>query len=111
MRKIWLVFIPGHSPGSRPGTTVRKKTHMASKLPQIRVFHSTLNRQRDQRRIEKENMALLKRLQSAKPTPGLIRSEQLKDYQNNTRVLGAAYPACTTTMSKRSTSKAPSALC
>ncbi|XP_075948107.1 uncharacterized protein LOC142950093 [Anarhichas minor] len=101
----------GHSPGPRPGSTARKKTHTASKLPQIRFSHSALNRQREQRRIEKENLTLLKRLESVKLTPGLIRSEQLKDYQRNTRILGAAlYPVCmSTTKSQRSTSKAPSA--
>ncbi|KAM6941753.1 cilia- and flagella-associated protein 97 [Lycodopsis pacificus] len=95
----------------RPGCTARKKTHMASKLPQIHLFHSAVNRQREQRRIEKENLALLKRLESVKPTPGLIRSEQLKDYQRHTRIFGAAsYPVCmSTTKSQRSTSKAPSA--
>ncbi|KAK9540439.1 hypothetical protein VZT92_002892 [Zoarces viviparus] len=99
-----------HSPGPRPGSTARKKPHTASKLPQIRSSHSALNRQREQQRIEKENLAFLKRLESVKPTPGLKCSEQLKDYQRNTRIVGAAsYPVCmSTTMSERSTSKAPS---
>ncbi|XP_075947392.1 uncharacterized protein LOC142949563 isoform X3 [Anarhichas minor] len=44
------------SPGPRPGSTARKKTHTASKLPQIRFSHSALNRQREQQRIEKENL-------------------------------------------------------
>ncbi|KAM6941440.1 uncharacterized protein PEZ65_003461 isoform 2-T2 [Lycodopsis pacificus] len=98
------------SPGPRPGSTARKKTHTASKLPQIRFSHSALNRQREQQRIEKENLAFLKRLESVKPTPGLKCSEQLKDYQRHTRIVGAAsYPVCmSTTMSERSTSKAPS---
>ncbi|XP_075947391.1 uncharacterized protein LOC142949563 isoform X2 [Anarhichas minor] len=98
------------SPGPRPGSTARKKTHTASKLPQIRFSHSALNRQREQQRIEKENLAFLKRLESVKPTPGLKCSEQLKDYQRNTRIVGAAsYPVCmSTTMSERSTSKTPS---
>ncbi|XP_068583161.1 cilia- and flagella-associated protein 97-like isoform X2 [Cebidichthys violaceus] len=98
------------SPGPRPGSTAMKKTHMASKLPQIRFSHSALNRQREQQRIERENLAFLKRLESVKPTPGLKRSEQLKDYQRNIRIVGApSYPVCmSTTMSERSTSKTPS---
>ncbi|KAK9540806.1 hypothetical protein VZT92_003232 [Zoarces viviparus] len=93
------------------GTTARETTHMATKLPQGRFFHSTLNRQRDHRRIEQENLALIKRLDSTKPTPSLIRSEQLKDYLNNTKILGAAsYPGCmSTNMSEQSTSQTPSA--
>ncbi|XP_068583351.1 cilia- and flagella-associated protein 97-like isoform X2 [Cebidichthys violaceus] len=94
----------------RPRSTAMKKTHMASKLPQIRFSHSALNRQREQQRIERENLAFLKRLESVKPTPGLKRSEQLKDYQRNIRIVGApSYPVCmSTTMSERSTSKTPS---
>ncbi|XP_054460787.1 cilia- and flagella-associated protein 97 isoform X2 [Anoplopoma fimbria] len=98
------------SPGPRPGSTARKKTHMASKLPHIRLSHSALNRQREQQRIERENLAFLKRLESVKPTPGLKRSEQMKDYQRHIGFVGApSYPVCmSTTKSERSTSKTPS---
>ncbi|XP_055487995.1 cilia- and flagella-associated protein 97 isoform X1 [Leucoraja erinacea] len=47
----------------------------------VRVYHSTLNRQREQERIERENLAFLKRLEAVKPTVGLKRSTQLYDYQ------------------------------
>ncbi|XP_068444863.1 cilia- and flagella-associated protein 97 isoform X2 [Clinocottus analis] len=99
------------SPGPRPGSTTRKNpSHMASKLPHIRLSHSALNRQREQRRIEKDNLAFLKRLESVKPTPGLNRSEQLKDYQRHIGSVGApSYPVCMSpTKSERSTSKTPS---
>ncbi|XP_029288554.1 cilia- and flagella-associated protein 97 isoform X2 [Cottoperca gobio] len=69
------------SPGPRAGSTVKKRTPTASKSPQVRLSHSALNRQREQQRIERENLAFLKRLDSTKPTPGLKRSEQLEDYQ------------------------------
>ncbi|KAM9329072.1 cilia- and flagella-associated protein 97 [Gastrophryne carolinensis] len=54
-----------------------------------RLYHSTLNRQREQQRIERENMALLKRLESVKPTVGMTRSEQLMDYQRQAGYLSA----------------------
>ncbi|XP_067885507.1 cilia- and flagella-associated protein 97 isoform X5 [Heterodontus francisci] len=57
---------------------VRSKTAMPST---VRVYHSTLNRQREQERIERENLAFLKRLEAVKPTMELRRSNQLLDYQ------------------------------
>nr|XP_015201174.1 PREDICTED: cilia- and flagella-associated protein 97 isoform X1 [Lepisosteus oculatus]XP_015201175.1 PREDICTED: cilia- and flagella-associated protein 97 isoform X1 [Lepisosteus oculatus] len=56
--------------------------------PPGKLYHSALNRQREQQRIERENMAFLKRLESVKPTVGMKRSEQLADYQRQTRYLG-----------------------
>ncbi|XP_032387741.1 cilia- and flagella-associated protein 97 isoform X3 [Etheostoma spectabile] len=99
-----------HSPGSRPGSTARKKNHVANKLPFSRLSHSALNRQREQQRIERENLALLKRLESVKPTPGLKRSEQLEDYQRHIGYAGApSYSVCMSTARKeRSSSKTPS---
>ncbi|XP_064201148.1 cilia- and flagella-associated protein 97 [Anguilla rostrata] len=61
--------------------------------PPVRPCHSALNRQREQQRIERENMAFLKRLETAKATPGMKRSEQLSDYQRQARYLGAASPS------------------
>lgn len=53
--------------------------------------------------------AFLKRLQAAKPTPGLKRSEQLADYQRQAGYpRGPSYPICVSTINKgRSTSKTP----
>ncbi|XP_037328915.2 cilia- and flagella-associated protein 97 isoform X2 [Pungitius pungitius] len=98
------------SPGPRPGSKARKQTPTASKLPPSRLSHSALNRQREQQRIERENLAFLKRLESVKPTPGLKRAEQLMDYQQHSGIVGApSYPVCMSTMkSDRSTSKTPS---
>ncbi|XP_020017135.2 cilia- and flagella-associated protein 97 [Castor canadensis] len=48
-----------------------------------KLYHSALNRQREQQRIERENLALLKRLEAVKPTVGMKRSEQLTDYHRN----------------------------
>ncbi|XP_034400288.1 cilia- and flagella-associated protein 97 isoform X2 [Cyclopterus lumpus] len=102
--------ISRHTPGPRPGSTTRKKTHMTSKLPHILLSHSALNRQREQQRIERENLIFLKKLESVKPTPGLKRSEQLKDFQRHIRILGApSYPvSMSPTKSERSISKTPS---
>ncbi|XP_072262239.1 cilia- and flagella-associated protein 97 [Pyxicephalus adspersus] len=54
-----------------------------------RLYHSALNRQREQQRIERENLALLKRLESVKPTVGMTRSEQLMDYQRQAGYLSS----------------------
>ncbi|XP_035515778.1 cilia- and flagella-associated protein 97 isoform X2 [Morone saxatilis] len=98
------------SPAPRPGSTVGKKTHMASNSPFVRPSHSALNRQREQQRIERENLAFLKRLESVKPTPGLKRSQQLADYQRQVGYLGApSYPiSMSSTKKESSSSKTPS---
>ncbi|XP_053559858.1 cilia- and flagella-associated protein 97 [Bombina bombina] len=54
-----------------------------------RLYHTALNRQREQQRIERENMALLKRLESVKPTVGMTRSEQFLDYQRQAGYLSS----------------------
>ncbi|XP_059857128.1 cilia- and flagella-associated protein 97 [Delphinus delphis] len=64
-------------PGSK-STIPRRSTG-----PPPRLYHSALNRQREQQRIERENLALLKRLEAVKPTVGMKRSEQLTDYHRN----------------------------
>ncbi|XP_040002738.1 cilia- and flagella-associated protein 97 [Xiphias gladius] len=96
------------SSGPRRGSVVGKKTNMAGNSPLIRLTHSAVNRQREQKRIERDNLALLKRLESVKPTPALRRSEQLADYQHQLGYLGApSYPICGSTSRKeRSTSRA-----
>ncbi|XP_062905463.1 cilia- and flagella-associated protein 97 isoform X1 [Mobula hypostoma] len=62
---------------TRPAVNKPNKTAATT----VRVYHSTLNRQREQERIERENLAFLKRLEAVKPTVGLKRSTQLYDYQ------------------------------
>ncbi|KAM8938929.1 cilia- and flagella-associated protein 97 isoform 2-T2 [Pelodytes ibericus] len=54
-----------------------------------RLYHTALNRQKEQQRIERDNMALLKRLESVKPTVGITRSEQLMDYQRQAGYLSS----------------------
>ncbi|XP_036960945.1 cilia- and flagella-associated protein 97 isoform X3 [Acanthopagrus latus] len=95
------------SPGPRPGSKAGKKAHMTSNSPLNRLSHSALNRQREQQRIERENLAFLKRLESVKPTPGLKRAEQLADYQRQVGYQGApSYPVCVSSTKKgRSVSK------
>ncbi|XP_076004182.1 uncharacterized protein LOC142996940 [Genypterus blacodes] len=44
------------------------------------VAHSAINRQQDQQRIVRENLASLKRLVSAKPSRGMKRTDLLADY-------------------------------
>ncbi|KAF4118909.1 cilia- and flagella-associated protein 97 isoform X2 [Onychostoma macrolepis] len=74
---------------SRSGSSAcSKSSSRRSSAPPIRLYHSALNRQREQERIQKENLAFLKRLESVKPTPGMTRDEQLADYQRQSRYLG-----------------------
>ncbi|XP_007423760.1 cilia- and flagella-associated protein 97 [Python bivittatus] len=53
-------------------------------------YHSAINRQREQQRIDRENLAFLKRLEAVKPTAGMKRSEQLTDYQRQISYLRTA---------------------
>lgn len=55
-----------------------------------KLYHSAVNRQREQQRIERENLALLKRLEAVKPTVGMKRSEQLMDYHRNMGYLSSS---------------------
>ncbi|XP_036620588.1 cilia- and flagella-associated protein 97 isoform X2 [Trichosurus vulpecula] len=52
-------------------------------VPPPKLYHSALNRQKEQQRIERENLALLKRLEAVKPTVGMKRTEQLMDYHRH----------------------------
>ncbi|XP_048053434.1 cilia- and flagella-associated protein 97 isoform X2 [Megalobrama amblycephala] len=79
---------------SHTGSSACSKTSSRrSSTPTIRLYHSALNRQREQERIQKENLAFLKRLESVKPTPGMTRDEQLADYQRQSRYLGTRVTA------------------
>ncbi|KAM4603419.1 cilia- and flagella-associated protein 97 [Polymixia lowei] len=97
------------SHGPRPGTVVGE-AHATNNSPTVRLYHSALNRQREQQRIERENLAFLKRLESVKPTPGMKRSEQLADYQRQARYLGASSLSIykSTSKKERPSSRTPS---
>lgn len=71
---------------SKTKSTIEKKPV----VPSVRLYHTAINRQKEQQRIERENLALLKRLESVKPTTGMKRSEQLLDYQRQMGYLGSA---------------------
>ncbi|XP_053275509.1 cilia- and flagella-associated protein 97 [Pleuronectes platessa] len=76
-----------------PESAAKKKTKRAGHSPAMHVHHSAVNRRRDQKRIETENLAFLKRLESAKPSYGMKRSEQEKDYQRLASYYGGpVYP-------------------
>ncbi|KAF3825782.1 hypothetical protein GH733_006609, partial [Mirounga leonina] len=60
------------------------------KNQETKLYHSALNRQREQQRIERENLALLKRLEAVKPTVGMKRSDQLMDYHHNMGYLSSS---------------------
>ncbi|CAK6958497.1 cilia- and flagella-associated protein 97 isoform X2 [Scomber scombrus] len=66
-----------------------------------------IKRQRELRRIERDNLAFLKRLESVKASPGLKRSEQLSDYQRLSGYPGGPQPPIytSTTSKERSTSR------
>lgn len=69
----------------RRSTTLKK-----SSVPPPKLYHSALNRQKEQQRIERENLAFLKRLEAVKPTAGMRRSEQLMDYQRQMSYLSSS---------------------
>ncbi|CAH8501283.1 unnamed protein product [Schistosoma turkestanicum] len=46
-----------------------------------RLYHSTLNRLRQNEKIQIENYELAKRLKNIRPTTGMTREEQLRDYK------------------------------
>ncbi|XP_061686359.1 cilia- and flagella-associated protein 97 [Syngnathoides biaculeatus] len=58
------------------------------------VPHSSVNRMREQKRIDKDNQALLKRLEYVKSTPALKRSNQLSDYQRQARYQATPCEVC-----------------
>ncbi|XP_053112473.1 cilia- and flagella-associated protein 97 [Hemicordylus capensis] len=58
--------------------------------PSSKMYHSAINRQKEQQRIDRENLAFLKRLEAVKPTVGMRRSEQLMDYQRQMSYLSSA---------------------
>ncbi|KAM6940681.1 cilia- and flagella-associated protein 97 [Xenentodon cancila] len=81
------------SPSPRTASGVGKRVHVSSNSSRIHIAHSAVNRKREQHRIEQENLAFLKRLESVKSTPGLRRSDQLEDYQRKLRYPGGRlYP-------------------
>ncbi|XP_037830823.1 cilia- and flagella-associated protein 97 isoform X2 [Kryptolebias marmoratus] len=97
------------SPAPSSGKAAGTNACVANNSPLIHIPHSALNRQREQRRIERENLAFLKRLESVKSTPGLRRSEQLADYQRHVGYLGApSYPIYRSPVKKERCSRRPS---
>ncbi|KAG7313871.1 hypothetical protein KOW79_022367 [Hemibagrus wyckioides] len=77
---------------SRSSTRTSSRSTHRSSAPPLRLYHSALNRQREQQRIQRENLAFVKRLESVKPTPGMTRLEQLTDYQRQAGYLGIPTP-------------------
>ncbi|XP_047189906.1 cilia- and flagella-associated protein 97 isoform X2 [Scophthalmus maximus] len=87
---------------SIPESAVKKKNNKETgNSSAIRLTHSAVNRQREQKRIERENLAFLKRLESVKPSNGMRRSEQLADYHRRATHFGAPiYPVSQSTSKK-----------
>ncbi|XP_026803404.3 cilia- and flagella-associated protein 97 isoform X2 [Pangasianodon hypophthalmus] len=77
---------------SRSSTRSSSRSTHRSSAPSFRLYHSAVNRQREQQRIQRENLAFLKRLESVKATPGMTRIEQLTDYQRQAGYLGIPTP-------------------
>ncbi|XP_061088645.1 cilia- and flagella-associated protein 97-like [Conger conger] len=57
-----------------------------------RLYHSAVNRKRAMERIDRENQALLKRLDTMKPSRGMSRAEQLADYDRQAPYRGLTAP-------------------
>ncbi|XP_038160689.1 cilia- and flagella-associated protein 97 [Cyprinodon tularosa] len=94
--------------GIRLEKKARKKINEPNISPVVYLPHSALNRQRKQRRIDEENLALLKKLESTKPSPWLSRTKLLADHQRLKGYVGASsYPASRISCSRtRNTSSA-----
>ncbi|XP_061627717.1 cilia- and flagella-associated protein 97 isoform X1 [Phyllopteryx taeniolatus] len=74
-----------------PGSIVNQ---FSRKSTTPHVPHSSVNRMREQKRIDKDNQALLKRLEYVKSTPTLKRSNQLSDYQRQARYQATPCEVC-----------------
>ncbi|KAL3880452.1 hypothetical protein ACJMK2_032689 [Sinanodonta woodiana] len=64
-------------------------------VPPQRLTPSAVNRQREQRKIEMQNLQFLKRLHGIKASKGMARDEQLKEFEETMHYgvpLGAALP-------------------
>ncbi|VDP66085.1 unnamed protein product [Schistosoma mattheei] len=57
-----------------------------------RLYHSTLNRLRQNEKIQLENYELAKRLQKVRPTTGMTKEEQLRDYKKYFITPNSLYP-------------------
>ncbi|KAK3605423.1 hypothetical protein CHS0354_007504 [Potamilus streckersoni] len=70
-------------------------------VPPQRLTPSAVNRQREQRKIEMQNLQFLKRLHGIKASKGMAREEQLKEFEETMHYgvpLGAALPIKTETL-------------
>nr|CAH8847363.1 unnamed protein product [Trichobilharzia regenti] len=67
----------------RPFSKLERSTSQCinDKIAVHRLYHSTLNRYRQNEKIQMENYELAKRLQKIRPTTGMTREEQLRDYK------------------------------
>ncbi|BFZ15166.1 hypothetical protein BsWGS_18205 [Bradybaena similaris] len=59
-----------------------QKRHFNRQPGPYRLTPSAVNRERDIQRIERENLAFLKRLQDVKPTKSICRDNQLRAYES-----------------------------
>ncbi|KAM4900558.1 cilia- and flagella-associated protein 97 isoform 1-T1 [Sylvia borin] len=75
---------------SRHSARPRRSSTVQTAAPLPRLYHSALNRHREQQRIHRENLAFLKKLEAVKPTAGLRRSEQLRDYHRHMSYVSSA---------------------
>lgn len=71
-------------PGSKklnPGVATKSVPKKAVEPVVQRLTPSAVNRQREQRKIEMENMQFLKRLQTVRATKGMSRQDQLSEFE------------------------------
>ncbi|KAJ8354163.1 hypothetical protein SKAU_G00217300 [Synaphobranchus kaupii] len=58
----------------------------------VRLYHSAVNRKRGMEKIDRENQALLRRLDTMKPSRGMSRTEQLAEYDRQAPYRGLPAP-------------------
>ncbi|XP_027874504.1 cilia- and flagella-associated protein 97 [Xiphophorus couchianus] len=82
--KRLLQALSNISSGSRAEKLSKKSTCPPKGSSVTFYAHNAQNRDRQQRRIQQENLVFLKKLQSTKATPGMRRVDQLADHQRLT---------------------------
>nr|XP_032833188.1 cilia- and flagella-associated protein 97 [Petromyzon marinus] len=71
-----------------PPPPVRRAGSGSVVMVPSRPYHTAVTRERALRRIQEENMLILRRLEAVRPTPGLSRAELLLQYSRQAAYMG-----------------------
>ncbi|XP_071495154.1 uncharacterized protein [Diadema antillarum] len=76
-----IVGSPGPGQSTTKARTGSASHSRASRVPKTPMSHSAVQRQRDQRRIEIENMQILRRIEAARANPQVKKDSLIRDYR------------------------------